>query len=184
MSRKELWCPAAAVTDPVPGPRHWKACGRPWAAQTRWLHCSRSRSRPRAVLERLGTAPGVHGGRGAIQLGAVHALAAGAHRRGGHAGQRGRVRHLPPLAGHRAPDLHQPQQVRPAVPEAATCAHILLLPAARESMPRRLASVPLGAAQELGAPGCSLLATYATGVCGLTQATDDRRPPGSAVPEA
>ena len=43
---------------------------------------------------------GVHRRGGALQLGAVHPLPAGAHRRVGDAGQRGRVRHLPPLAGH------------------------------------------------------------------------------------
>ena len=40
---------------------------------------------------------------------------------GGHARQRGRLRHLPPLARHRAPHLHQPQQARPRCALADTC---------------------------------------------------------------
>ena len=54
-------------------------------------------------------AAGVDVGGGAVQQRAVDALAAGAHGRGGAAGQRGDLRHLPAVAGHRAADVHEPE---------------------------------------------------------------------------
>ena len=51
----------------------------------------------------------LHRGGRAVQLRVVHARAARAHRRRGDVGQRSRVRHLPQVSGHRAPDVHQPE---------------------------------------------------------------------------
>ncbi|KAJ8569203.1 hypothetical protein ON010_g6059 [Phytophthora cinnamomi] len=67
------------------------------------------RPQEQAGLHDLPVAAGVVGRGGAVQLGAVHALAAGAHGCGRDAGQRGHLRHLPPLAGHRAPHVHEPE---------------------------------------------------------------------------
>jgi len=47
---------------------------------------------------------------GAIQQRAVYSLAPGAHRCCRAARQRGHLRHLPPVVGHRASDVHEPEQ--------------------------------------------------------------------------
>mmetsp|Transcript_49063 Transcript_49063/g.138591 ORF Transcript_49063/g.138591 Transcript_49063/m.138591 type:complete len:226 (+) Transcript_49063:163-840(+) len=65
------------------------------------------RQEVQAELHDLGLPPDSHRGGGALQHRAVRALAAGAHRRDDHDGQRGALRHLPPQPGHRAPHVHQ-----------------------------------------------------------------------------
>ena len=115
--------PSPQARDRGLGGWEWSSVGRDGWDGMAWVAGWLGRRRglcgsPRPAPSHLHTQPpttlptlfvGVDRGGGALQLGPVHPLPAGAHRRRRHARQRGGVRHLPPLPGHRAPHLHQPE---------------------------------------------------------------------------